>query len=132
MKNLLLAVACLFSTAAMFADVEVVNNTPYPITFSMEWIGKTMYNCSDPFDSKCWTESATWAEEIKPGMSLKKGGDLWNEKKHYTVKAKRGAHWETIIDKGVAEGGNRRLTVTAGKPDPATGIIGYDIISALF
>lgn len=129
MKKFLLAVICLAS-AYVFADVEVINNTPYPIKFSMDWKGKTMYNCADPFNAGCWAEHADWPDVINRGQSHFQGGDAWNEKSHYRVQAKRDSVWETVVDRNVGENGNRKLTVTT-KTDPETGIVSFDLVSAL-
>jgi hypothetical protein len=129
MKKFLLAMACIASTM-VFADMTVVNNSPYPIKFSMDWKGKTAYNCSDIFNPKCWTEHADWSDPINPGQSHSQGGEMWNEKTHYKIQAKRDSVWEVVIDKNVGENGNRVITVTT-RTDPDTGIVSFDEVSAL-
>ena len=126
MKKLFIVLSCLVSSLA-FANVEVRNHTPYPIKFEMHWAGAVPYWGI----GKGWVDKAVWPDEILGGQKKSRGGELWNTKTRYIIKAKRNAHWEEVINKEVKEGGNRRITIYYS-PDPETGEQSWKIETALW
>ncbi len=126
MKKLFIVLSCLISSL-VFADVQVRNHTPYPIKFEMHWLGVVPYWGL----GKAWVDKAAWPDEIPGGQTKSRGGELWNTKTRYIIKAKINAHWQEVINKETSEGGNRRITIYYS-PDPETGEQKWKIETALW
>ena len=119
-KVLLLIVPFLITYYEARADVVVYNDTDYPIKFEMSWMGKAMYWCANLFDSKCWADSAKWAEPIGPHRRRGRGGELWNIKNRYIISADmtgKGDYKVVINRGGLNDTFNRDILVRYNKDE---------------